>query len=419
MFMRVALGVSGGVAAYKAAELVRRLQQEGIDVQVVMTGSAQEFITPLTFAALTGQKVITEMFGGESEAANVESAIEHIAVAQRIDLLVIAPATANVIAKMARGVADDFLTTLYLATTAPVIVAPAMNVNMWEHAATKENIEILRVRGVHVVPPEEGYLACGMTGAGRLASVEAIATAVCSQLGIQHDLDQETIVVTAGPTCEDVDPIRYLTNRSSGKMGYAIAQAAVRRGARVILISGPTRLDPPQGVQLVSVRSTEQMHRAVLEHFARATALIMAAAVADYRPVTPQTKKMKRVDGRLTLELESTPDILADVARDKADRIIIGFAAETERVAEHARGKLESKHADLIVANDVTAEGAGFDYDTNVITLYLRDGSEKAFSRMPKIDAAHRILDQLSELRRNAAVIQSGDAQVSSTQRVR
>jgi phosphopantothenoylcysteine decarboxylase / phosphopantothenate---cysteine ligase len=401
--MRLALGVSGGVAAYKAAELVRRLQQEGIDVQVVMTGSAQEFVTPLTFAALTGQKVITEMFGGESTAANVESAIEHIAVAQRIDLLVVAPATANVIAKMARGIADDFLTTLYLATTAPVVVAPAMNVNMWDHAATQENVEMLRARGVQVVAPEEGYLACGMAGGGRLAGVEAIADAVCARLGVQHDLDQETIVVTAGPTCEDVDPVRYLTNRSSGKMGYALAQAAVRRGARVILISGPTRIDPPQGVEFVSVRSTEQMHRAVLENFARATALIMAAAVADYRPVTTQTRKMKRVEGRVTLELESTPDILADVARDKGDRIIIGFAAETEGVPEHARAKLESKQVDLIVANDVTAEGAGFDHDTNVIALYLRDGTEKAFPRMPKIDAAQRILDQLRDLRRATA----------------
>jgi phosphopantothenoylcysteine decarboxylase / phosphopantothenate---cysteine ligase len=401
--MRVALGVSGGVAAYKAAELVRKLQQEGIDVQVVMTESAREFITPLTFAALTGQKVITEMFGSESAGANVESAIEHIAVAQRIDLLVVAPATANVIAKMARGIADDFLTTLYLATTAPVVVAPAMNVNMWEHAATQENIFMLRARGVHVVAPEEGYLACGMTGAGRLAGVEAIVSAVCARLGIEHDLQDETIIVTAGPTCEDLDPVRFLTNRSSGKMGYALAQAAARRGAGVILISGPTRLDPPQGVEFISVRSTEQMHRAVLEYFPRSTALIMAAAVADYRPVAPQTRKMKRVTGRLTLELESTPDILADVAVGKGDRLIIGFAAETENVAAHARAKLESKQVDVIVANDVTAEGAGFDYDTNVITLYFRNGSEKAFPRMLKIDAAQRILDALRALRHPAA----------------
>jgi phosphopantothenoylcysteine decarboxylase/phosphopantothenate--cysteine ligase len=300
---------------------------------------------------------------------------------------------------MARGVADDFLTTLYLATTAPVVVAPAMNVNMWEHPATQENIEVLRARGVHVVAPEEGYLACGMTGAGRLASVEAIVAAVRARLGIGRDLQQETIIVTAGPTCEDLDPVRFLTNRSSGKMGYALAQAAARRGASVILISGPTRLDPPAGVTFVPVRSTEEMHRAVLDHFPRATAVIMAAAVADYRPVAPQAKKMKRVNGRLNLELESTPDILADVARAKGDRVIVGFAAETENVAEHARAKLESKQADLIVANDVTAEGAGFDHDTNVITLYFRDGSEKAFARLTKIDAAHRILDHLRALR--------------------
>jgi len=374
-------------------------------VQVVMTRSAHEFIAPLTFAALTGQKVITDLFGSESANANVESAIEHIAIAQRIDLLIVAPATANVIAKMARGISDDFLTTLYLATKAPVVVAPAMNVNMWEHPATLENIETLRVRGVQIVSPEEGYLACGMTGAGRLAGVEAIAQAVCARLGIEHDLRDETIVVTAGPTCEDVDPVRFLTNRSSGKMGYALAQAAVRRGARVILISGPTRLEPPSGVEFVSVRSTEQMHRAVLEHFAHATALIMAAAVADYRPVAPQPQKIKRTGNRISLELESTPDILADVARGKGLRIVVGFAAETSDVANHARAKLESKQADLIVANDVTAEGAGFDHDTNVITLYARNGSEQAFPRMPKIDAAHRILDQLSALRNSPAQV--------------
>ena len=401
--MRVALGVSGGVAAYKAAELVRRLQQEGLDVQVIMTRNAQEFVTPLTFAALTGQKVITEMFGSAAAAANVESAIEHIAVAQRIDLLVVAPATANTIAKLARGVADDFLTTLYLATTAPVVIAPAMNVNMWEHAATKENVETLRARGVHVVSPDEGYLACGMTGAGRLASVEAITQAVCARLGMAHDLEGETVVVTAGPTCEDLDPVRYLTNRSSGKMGYALATAAARRGAHVILISGPTRLDPPPGVEFISVRSAEQMHRAVLEQLPQATVVIMAAAVADFRPVNVHPAKIKRGSGRLALELESTPDILADSARagrGPQGRILVGFAAETDHVAEHARAKLESKQADLIVANDVTAEGAGFDHDTNVITLYSRDGSESAYPRMPKAEAAQRILDRVLELRR-------------------
>ena len=401
--MRVALGVSGGVAAYKAAELVRRLQQEHLDVQVVMTRSAREFITPLTFAAITGEKVITDLFaneaGGEG-SANVESAIEHISVAQRIDALVIAPATANVLAKMARGIADDFLTTLYLATTAPVVIAPAMNVNMWEHPATQENVEMLRARGVHIVAPDEGYLACGMTGAGRLAGIESIARTVCQVLGIRHDFSGETVLVTAGPTCEDVDPVRFLTNRSSGRMGYALADAAARRGARVVLVSGPTALDVPAGVERVSVRSTEQMHRAVLSKLPEASVVIMAAAVADYRPVTPQASKIKRGTGRMTLELEATPDILADVSRHGGNRVLIGFAAETEQVAEHARRKLADKAADLIVANNVTAEGAGFDHDTNIVTLYTRDGREIALPRMSKFDVAQRVLDVALELRR-------------------
>jgi len=397
--MRVVLGVSGGVAAYKAAELVRRLQQERLEVQVVMTRNAQEFVTPLTFAALTGQKVITGMFGGEAPA-NVESAIEHIAVAQRMDALVIAPATANTLGKLARGLADDFLSTLYLATTAPVIVAPAMNVNMWDHPATQENIEMLRARGVRVVSPDEGYLACGMTGAGRLAGVEAIAQAVLEALGIRHDLEGDTVLVTAGPTCEDLDPVRYLTNRSSGKMGYALAEAAARRGARVILISGPTALDAPAGAERIAVRSTEQMHRAVLAHLSPATIVIMAAAVADYRPVAPRTEKIKRDTKGLVLELEATADILADVSAIRGERILVGFAAETDRVAENARKKLAAKAADLIVANDVTAEGAGFDLDTNVVTLYARDGREIPLPRMTKLDVAQRVLDQVLELRR-------------------
>src|SRR5579863_8795106 len=399
--MRVALGVSGGVAAYKAAELVRKLQQEGIEVQVVMTKSAQEFITPLTFAALTGQKVITEMFGEESAGANVESAIEHIAVAQRIDLLVVAPATANVIAKMARGVADDFLTTLYLATTAPVVVAPAMNVNMWEHAATKENVAALRARGVHVVAPEEGYLACGMTGAGRLASVDAIASAVCAQLGIHHDLAQETIVVTAGPTCEDLDPVRFLTNRSSGKMGYALAETAIRRGAHVVLVSGPTDLHPPEGADWVPVRTAEEMHRAVQEHAAEANVVIMAAAVADYRPAAVSPTKIKRSGERIVLELEPTPDILGKLSPAQGARVLIGFAAETDRVAENARAKLARKGADMIVANDVTQKDAGFDTDTNIVTLFFRDGREIALPKLTKSEVAQRILDHVLLFQQN------------------
>jgi phosphopantothenoylcysteine decarboxylase/phosphopantothenate--cysteine ligase len=397
--MRVVLGVSGGIAAYKAGELVRRLQQERLEVQVVMTRNAQEFVTPLTFAALTGRKVITGMFGGEAPA-NVESAIEHIAVAQGMDVLVIAPATADILAKLARGIADDFLTTLYLATRAPVIVAPAMNVNMWDHPATQENIQTLRARGVRVVSPDEGYLACGMTGPGRLAETEAIAQAVIGALGMRHDLEGETVLITAGPTCEDLDPVRYLTNRSSGKMGYALAEAAARRGARVILISGPTTLDAPAGAERIAVRSAEEMHRAVLAHLSPATIVIMAAAVADYRPVAPHTEKIKRSSERMALELEATQDILADVSTIRGERVLVGFAAETDRVAENARKKLAAKAADLIVANDVTAEGAGFDLDTNVVTLYVRDGREIPLPRMDKLDVAQRVLDQALELRR-------------------
>jgi len=392
--MKIALGVTGGIAAYKAAELVRRLQQEKLDVQVVMTRAAQEFITPLTFAALTGKKVITEMFSGENAApANVESAIEHIAVAQRIDLLLVAPATADSIAHFAHGYAGDFLSTLYLATKAPVIVAPAMNVNMWEHAATQENLVALRARGVYVVDPDEGYLACGMTGSGRLAATESIVAKVCEVLGLRHDLGGLSVVVTAGPTCEDIDPVRFLTNRSSGKMGYALAEAAARRGARVTLVSGPTDLAAPENVDWVPVRTTQEMHDAVIDRSRDANIVIMAAAVADYRPAAAASQKLKRVGEGLTLELEPTPDILAELGRAKGSRVLVGFAAETERVAENARGKLARKGADMIVANDVTREGAGFDTDTNIVTLFLRDGREIALPKLTKLDVANRILD--------------------------
>ncbi len=402
--MKIALGVTGGVAAYKAAELVRRLQQEKLDVQVVMTRAAQEFITPLTFAALTGQKVITDMFSAaDSAPANVESAIEHIAVAQRIDLLLVAPATADILGKFAHGIAEDFLTTLYLATKAPVVVAPAMNVNMWEHPATQQNLAALRVRGVNVVDPDEGYLACGMTGSGRLAATETIARKVCDVLGLRHDLAGQTVLVTAGPTCEDIDPVRFLTNRSSGKMGYALAEAASRRGARVVLVSGPTDLKIPEGVDWVPVRATEEMRSAVLDRARYANIVIMAAAVADYRAATSHDKKMKR-EGSITLDLEPTPDILAELGRAAQEahnrRILVGFAAETEHVALNARGKLQRKNADMIVANDVTQEGAGFDTDTNIVTMYLRDGREIALPKMSKFDVANRILDQVVILAR-------------------
>jgi phosphopantothenoylcysteine decarboxylase/phosphopantothenate--cysteine ligase len=398
--MRITIGVTGGVAAYKAAELVRLLQQDGFTVEVVMTRGAREFITPLTFAALSGQKVITDLFERSSSGeANVESAIEHIAVAQRTDLLLVAPATADILAKFARGMADDFLTTLYLATTAPVIVAPAMNVNMWNHPATQENIEVLRGRGVKIVNPDEGYLACGMTGAGRLAGQPEIVAAVRQTLRTQKDFEGETMLITAGPTCEDLDPVRYLTNRSSGKMGYAVAEAAARRGAKVSLVSGPVNLEAPAGVERVAVRTAEEMRHSVVDRLPESTIAIFAAAVADYRPAETQTEKMKRNREPLTLRLEPTPDILAEAAQSKGDRIMVGFAAETEHVAENARKKLAAKNADLIVANDVTAEGAGFDHDTNIVTLFSSDGRDVALPKLSKSAVAQRILDEVLRLR--------------------
>ena len=399
--MRITLGVTGGVAAYKAAELVRLLQQENFSIQVVMTRGAREFITPLTFAALSGQKVITDLFRtSETGEANLESAIEHIAVAQRTDLLLVAPATADILAKFARGIADDFLTTLYLASTAPVIVAPAMNVNMWNHAATQENIRLLRDRGVTVVAPDEGYLACGMVGAGRLASQQEILAAVRSVLHTHRDLANESVLITAGPTCEDLDPVRYLTNRSSGKMGYAVAEAAAQRGAKVILISGPTALETPQGVTRIDVRTAAEMYAAVLARFPQSSVAVFAAAVADYRPAITAVQKIKRGKESISVELQPTVDILAMVAREKKERrLVVGFAAETNNVAENARKKLLAKNADLIVANDVTAEGAGFDLDTNIVTIFSRDGRDVALPKMTKSEVAQRILDEIVRVR--------------------
>jgi phosphopantothenoylcysteine decarboxylase/phosphopantothenate--cysteine ligase len=398
--MRITLGVTGGVAAYKAAELVRLLQQDGFTVQVVMTRGAREFITPLTFAALSGQKVITDLFGDSSGSdANLESAIEHIAVAQRTDLLLVAPATAGILAKFARGIADDFLTTLYLASTAPVVMAPAMNVNMWNHAATQENVARLRARGVTIVDPAEGYLACGMTGAGRLAGQAEIVAAVREVLKADRDLAGETVLVTAGPTCEDLDPVRYLTNRSSGKMGFAVAEAAARRGAKVILVSGPVSLETPAGVERIDVRTAKEMYFAVLDRVGGVSIAVLAAAVADYRPVEQHAEKIKKSDAALTISLEPTTDILADIAKNKGQKIVVGFAAETERVAENARKKLSAKNADLIVANDVTAEGAGFDQDTNIVTLFSRDGRDLALPKLNKSEVAQRILDEVVRLR--------------------
>ena len=396
--MKIALGVTGGIAAYKAAEIVRLLQDRGIQVQVIMTRAAQEFVTPLTFAALSGEKVITSMFAsGQEQQPNIDSAIEHIAVAQSIDALLVAPATADVLAHFAQGIASDFLTTLYLATTAPVVVAPAMNVNMWNHPATQANLEILRKRGVKVVEPGSGYLACGMTGSGRLAENEAVVTAVLEALGSAQDLKGETVLITAGPTREKIDPVRYLTNRSSGRMGYALAEAALRRGARVLLISGPTSITPPGGAELTRVESTEEMRDAVLNLLPQAGIVIKTAAVCDYRPKAASGQKIKR-KGPMSLELESTPDILKDIAQKKSAQILIGFAAETENVLENARQKLLSKNLDGIVVNDVSREGVGFDSERNAVTIITREEVIEV-PETTKWEVAQRVLDQIVRLR--------------------
>jgi len=398
--MKVALGVSGGIAAYKAAEIVRLLQDRGVRVQVIMTKSAQEFVRPLTFAALSGEKVITDIFSAGSEQPNIDSAVEHIAVAQAIDGLLVAPATANVLAQFAQGIANDFLTTLYLATLAPVVVAPAMNVNMWNHPATQANLEILRKRGVRIVEPGEGYLACGMTGPGRLAENEAIVAALLQAVGASQDLAGETVLITAGPTREKIDPVRYLTNRSSGRMGYAIAEAAIRRGARVLLVTGPTAIQPPASAEVTKVESAEEMRRAVLQLLPEASMVIKTAAVADYRAKDAVDQKIKR-KGPLTLELEPTTDILAELARHKQNQLIIGFAAETQNVLENARKKLSSKSLDAIVVNDVSREGVGFDTDRNAVTIITHDEVVEV-PETTKWDVAQRVLDQAVRLRKAA-----------------
>jgi phosphopantothenoylcysteine decarboxylase/phosphopantothenate--cysteine ligase len=404
--MKIALGVSGGIAAYKAAEIVRLLQDRGVRVQVVMTGAAQEFVRPLTFAALSGEKVITDMFAaGDENSPNIESAIEHIAVAQSIDALLVAPATADVVAKFAQGIANDFLSTLYLATTAPVVLAPAMNVNMWNHRATQANLELLRKRGVKIVEPGEGYLACGMTGPGRLAENEAIVAALLEAVGASQDLAGETVLITAGPTREKIDPVRYLTNRSSGRMGYALAEAALRRGARVVLVSGPTALKPPGAAEVTPVESAAEMREAVLRLLPEASVVIKTAAVADYRPKQIAEQKMKR-SGPMSLELEPTADILAEIARLKKSQIIVGFAAETQNALENARKKLAAKALDAIVVNDVSREGVGFDSDRNAVTIIAHDEIVEV-QETSKWEVAQRVLDQVVRLRKRAVLTNS------------
>jgi phosphopantothenoylcysteine decarboxylase / phosphopantothenate---cysteine ligase len=407
--MKIALGVSGGIAAYKAAEIVRQLQERGVRVQVIMTAAAQEFVRPLTFAALSGEKVITSMFGAETGEANLESAVEHIAVAQSIDALLAAPATADTLAKFAQGIANDFLSTLYLATTAPVIVAPAMNVNMWEHTATQANVDILRSRGVTVVEPGSGYLACGMVGAGRLAEPEQIVAATLDRLGVAQDLAGETVLVTAGPTHEPVDPVRYLGNRSSGKMGYALAEAALRRGAKVILVSGPTALQPPSAAETIFVETAQQMRTAVLDRWEQAGFIIMAAAVADYHVKNFAPEKIKRKTAAIELQLEPNPDILADLgslrhASGKRTPVLIGFAAETEDLLENARAKLTKKRVDAIVLNDVSRHDIGFDSDRNQVTI-ITQSAEIVVPEASKLDIAQRILEAAVRLRQQQPAI--------------
>ena len=397
--MNAVLGIGGGIAAYKSAELARALMERGLRVQVVMTAAAQQFITPLTLAALTGHKVITNLFATAGAEDTLASAIEHIAVAQDNDILVVAPATADLLARFANGLADDFLTTMYLAFTGPVVLAPAMNVNMWKHPATQQNVERLRERGHVIVEPEEGLLACGMTGPGRLAEPDRIANIVAGMCMRTHDLEGETVLVTAGPTQEPLDPVRFISNRSSGKMGYALAEAAAERGANVVLVSGPVQLADPPGVTVLRVRTAQEMRAAVLEHLAPSTIIIKAAAVADYHVTQVPRQKLKKTGAKISLELDPTPDILAELGKKKGDRLLIGFAAETDNLVHEARRKLESKNCDMVVANLVGGDGAGFESDYNEVILVPRTGEPIPVSRATKRAIADRILDRVLKLR--------------------
>jgi phosphopantothenoylcysteine decarboxylase/phosphopantothenate--cysteine ligase len=396
---RAVLGVGGGIAAYKAAELARALMERGFRVQVVMTPAAQQFIQPLTFAALTGQKVITGLFGDRTPEEVLASSVEHIQVAQQHDLLVVAPMTADLAAKFTHGLADDFLSTLYLAFQGPVLLAPAMNTAMWEHPATQSNMAVLRARGHEVMEPDAGPLACGTVGAGRLPEPERIADHALRLLTRRQDLSGEVVLVTAGPTREPLDPVRFISNRSSGKMGYAVAEAAALRGARVVLVAGPTQLSDPEGVEVIHVQTAVEMHRAVLDHLAEASIIVKSAAVADYHVANVPRQKVKKTAMRLSLELDPTPDILAEVGRRKQDQLLIGFAAETENLVAEARRKMESKNCDMVVANLVSQEGIGFETEENEVTLVLRTGEQLKLPRAPKRQVADQILDHALRLR--------------------
>ncbi|MEX0806337.1 MAG: bifunctional phosphopantothenoylcysteine decarboxylase/phosphopantothenate--cysteine ligase CoaBC [Candidatus Binatia bacterium] len=389
----VVLGVSGGIACYKAVELVRLLVKEGYRVQVIMTRGAMEFVAPLTFQTLSGRPVATETFN-----LTQESEIGHINLADSAAVFVIAPATANVIGKIAAGIADDLLTTVLMATQAPVLIAPAMNIHMYENPVLQENLRKLRRLGYHIIEPAEGYLACGYEGKGRLPDPEAILEQIRNLIK-KKDLVGEKLLITAGPSREPLDPVRYISNRSSGKMGYALARAGSRRGAEVLLISGPTALEPPAGVKLMPVTTAAEMRQAVLDEFTTCTAVIMAAAVADYHPVGFSQQKIKRGKGPLDLRLEPNPDILKELGEKKNGQLLVGFAAETENLTANAQKKLRAKNLDMIVANDVTKEGSGFDGDTNIVTIIDRGGAIRSLPLMSKDEVADRIFDYLLTLR--------------------
>jgi len=390
---RILLGVTGSIAVYKAVELLRELMKREAEVQVVMTEAATRFVAPLSFETLSRQPVLLDMF-----TLAYGSQIGHIAATARADLFVIAPATANTIAKLAHGLADDFLTNIYLASRCPVLVAPAMDSDMYQHAAVQENLARLRERGIHVVGPASGELASGLVGPGRLVEPAEIVAAIEKLLAPSGDLAGEVVLVTAGPTREPLDPVRYISNRSSGKMGYAIAQAAARRGARVILVSGPTALDPPREAQVVHVETAQEMYEAVLSHLEAVTVVIKAAAVADYRPKQVARQKIKKDERVPEVTLESTPDILAEVGKRKGRRILVGFAAETHDLVANARKKLQRKNLDLMVANDVSQPGAGFDADTNLVKILDAKGAVEELPLLPKPAVADRILDRVVQL---------------------
>ncbi len=389
---RILLGVTGGIAAYKAAELARRFICGGAQVKVVMTKAAIEFVAPLTFQALTGEKVATAMFGPDAEP------LEHVSLGQEVDAIVVAPATANLLGKAAAGLGDDLLSTILLAATKPVLLCPAMNAEMWHNAVVQENLNRLRARGVRVMEPATGELACGAVGLGRLPEAESIMEAA-ARLVSPQDLGGKQVLVTAGPTHEDCDPVRFLTNRSSGKMGYALAKVAWRRGAEVCLISGPSHLAAPYGVERIWVRSAQEMLAAVRESFGGADALLMAAAVGDYRPVSCELKKIKRGRESAQIQLAQNPDILREMSGlKKKGQVLVGFAAETHDLEAEARRKLKEKNLDFIVANDVTRQDAGFAVDTNQVTILSREGEPLRLPLLSKEEVAERILDRVAEL---------------------